>query len=528
MLISLRRNNHTLYLTGLVLLAAGLPLSLFLTSVSQFFLAGSFLLEGNPREKIKRFFSNRAAVLFAGIVLLHILGLCWTSDFHEGFKDVRIKLPLLLMPLIIAGTEPLSTDKFKWVLWVFIFAVLTGTLISMMVLAGIIHHPVHDIRDIFIFNISHIRFSLFICTAIVSIGWMLWQQGFIAQQWFRIFLALTALWLIAFLFISESLTGLCVLLLCGITLTVQRVIANKNPLVRVSILLIVVLVPLSLFIYLRNYFNEVTTELPEIIDLSQKSRLGNPYFFDISNPMFENGNNVWVYVCDSELRPGWMQRSRIPYDSLDERGQPVRYTLVRFMASKGLRKDADGLQHLSETEIRAVEKGIANVNFQHVSSIHSRVMQTLWEIKSYLNGDNPSGHSTTQRLEFWKAAIGIIHRNPWMGVGTGDMPSAYKTQYEYMNSSLWPQYRLRAHNQFLAITVAFGFAGLIYFLVAFFYPVIILKKYQDFIFFSIWLIIFFSMFTEDTLETQPGASFVAFFFCLFLFGRKHEASKQLD
>jgi hypothetical protein len=59
------RSNY-LYVFGLIVLATGLPVSLFLISISQFILAGSFFLEGNVTEKFKRFLNNKAAVLIAG------------------------------------------------------------------------------------------------------------------------------------------------------------------------------------------------------------------------------------------------------------------------------------------------------------------------------------------------------------------------------------------------------------------------------------------------------------------------------
>jgi len=224
-----------------------------------------------------------------------------------------------------------------------------------------------------------------------------------------------------------------------------------------------------------------------------------------------------VYVCDKELRTAWNERSNIPYDSTDERKQPLTFTLVRFLASKGYRKDAEGVKQLSEKEVRSIERGIANVNYQEISSIHSRLLQIMWEFDQFIKGGNPSGHSVTQRLVFWKVAWGICSKNFFTGVGTGDLPEAYKSQYESMHSSLDENRRLRSHNQYLAIMVAFGIFGLIYFLYALFYPVVKYRRKIGFLFAAYFIIAILSMLTEDTIETQAGATFVAFFFSLFLF-----------
>ena len=48
--------------------------------------------------------------------------------------------------------------------------------------------------------------------------------------------------------------------------------------------------------------------------------------------------------------------------------------------------------------------------------------------------------------------------------------------YVATNSKLDVVWRLRCHNQYLAITVAFGFVGLLLFLFYLLYPAIVLKK----------------------------------------------------
>ena len=159
------------------MLVAGLPVSLFLTSLSQFVLLAAFLFEGNVIQKLKRFSSNKAAVLFAGIWLIHLTGLLWTTELQEGFKDLKIKLPILLLPIFLAGSGPLSSKQFRLVLLTFVFSVFCGSMVCMAVLSGIIQKNIYDIRDIFIFNISHIRFALFTCLSIFILLWLAFREG---------------------------------------------------------------------------------------------------------------------------------------------------------------------------------------------------------------------------------------------------------------------------------------------------------------------------------------------------------------
>ena len=150
----------------------------------------------------------------------------------------------------------------------------------------------------------------------------------------------------------------------------------------------------------------------------------------------------------------------------------------------------------------------------------ARMQEIFWELNIYLKGGNPSGYSVAQRFEFWKAAIGIIKENFFIGVGTGDVEKAFDEQYEKINSPLTQEWRLRSHNQFLAIGTAFGVIGILWFLIALFYPLLSLKNYKDYFYLTFFIISFLSMLTEDTLETQVGITFFAFFNSLFLFCRE--------
>jgi O-antigen ligase len=142
---------------------------------------------------------------------------------------------------------------------------------------------------------------------------------------------------------------------------------------------------------------------------------------------------------------------------------------------------------------------------------------------------NPGGHSIIQRLEFWRTSLLIIEKNPWFGVGTGDIPSAYKNQYEEMDSKLQPQFRHRAHNQYLATFVTFGMVGVIWFIISLIYPAIALKKFRSYRYVVFWITIMLSMLVEDTLETQMGATLFAFFNAFLLFAFVDEpANKASD
>lgn len=518
--IALSSHYHrSIYFFGLTLMAIGLPVSKFLMSLSQIILIGNWLLEGNIGGKFRKFWQNKSAVVLCSVFILHLIGLAYTSDFKYGFEDVRKKLPLLILPFILSSSELLSPKQFKNLMMLFVLSVLIGTFFSMAVLWGFIHRPVIDIRDISLF-VSHIRFSLMICVAILTVAYFLYYEKAVYK---KIIYTLLIAWLGIFLIILESLTGIISLFIIVFIFLIYYAFTREKLLSKLVYLVVVLMILLGTVYYL-NYLNKefCTGETPDTTRLEKYTSRHNEYLHDLNNMDIENGHYVWQYICWKELEEEWNKRSAIKFDEKDKKGNEIKYTLIRFITSKGLRKDADGVKALTTNDIEAIEKGTANVNRHGIINLNARICEIFWEIENYKKGGNPNGHSLTQRFEYWKTALQIIKENYLLGVGTGDVENAFEQEYNRENSLLTQQWRLRSHNQYLSITVAFGLMGLMWFLFSLIYPVIKEKKAFDYFYAAFFIIVLSSMLTEDTLETQAGVSFFAFFNSLFLFGREKE------
>jgi hypothetical protein len=324
--------------------------------------------------------------------------------------------------------------------------------------------------------------------------------------------------LFAFLILLESVTGLGILALVLVVLGIRRSFYLKNKRWRVLILTASVSVPLLMFVYVRSVTREfIPVNKVDYDTLQVTTPSGNTYMHYRDLKDLENGKLVYIYVCEEELLPQWNKRSSLDYLGKDLKGQNLRFTLMRYLTSAGLRKDSGGIWSLSAEDIAAIESGVANIHYKSGFSMYGRLHQLIWEVEQYRNGGNPSGHSLTLRWEYWKTAAAIIARNPLTGVGTGDVPEAFRKQYIDDNSVLEEKWRLRAHNQFLSIAVAFGLPGLLLFVAVLVFTLYTQLRKADTLFLAFWLIAVLSMFTEDTLETQAGVTFFTLFYCLFLF-----------
>ncbi len=251
----------------------------------------------------------------------------------------------------------------------------------------------------------------------------------------------------------------------------------------------------------------------ESIDLEEKTANGNDYKHNTKCQYTENGHYIWLYVSEKELKQEWNERSNFPYDSLDKQGQKIKYTLIRYLTSRGFKKDSTGVNKLSEKDISLIEKGYANYIFQYKYSLYPRIYKVIWQIDRYLKGGSANNHSITARIESYKTAMQIISDKPIFGVGTGDIRSTYYTYYEKNNTNI----DIIGANQFIKTTVATGLFGLIWFLIALFYPILKEKGQFNFLFITFFIISILSMLNEDTLFYQIGVSFFTFFYSILLF-----------
>jgi len=514
--------HRNIYLFGLSLMLVTLPTSRYLMSIAQFILIFNWLFDRKLLSKFRNFFKNKPALVIFSVFLIHVIGLLWTTDFQYALKDLRIKLPLLALPIIISTTPPLGKKDFFNLMTLYVAANLFGTFFS---LGKLLTDDVFNIRNISVF-ISHIRFALNLALAFFVSIYLFFQNDYLFPRLRWLFLV-SGLWLLTFLILMESVTGLSVVLITAFVLLMVYFFRTRNFWHKFTVIVILIVIPVALALYLRSLYHEVIPDEPFYHErLDKLTRQGNPYFHDSTLTGVENGHWVGQYIEMDELKAGWKKRSRIPFEGFDEKGNPVRFTLMRYLTSKGLRKDADGVMALTDDDVRAVEMGFANKDHLIESSLKRRIKTVIWELEIYRQTGCLSGNSVTQRLEFWRAGLQIIRENFWIGVGTGDIDNAFKAMYPKIKSQLPPEQWWRTHNQYLTVFATLGLFGFLWFIFALIYPGLKLNMFSNYFYLVFFVIGALSMITGDTLDTQAGVTFWAFFTMFFLFNGEENAPSR--
>ncbi len=544
-----------LYLWVLILIAISLPLSIYFMSAGSFlllalwlwsdfqssvavrffkqkgFFRGFFifvnylwtLAKESSVEKTKIFLQNKAALVFAGIFLLDVAGLMFTANFDYATSDLRIKLPMLLFPLVFSSTKKIDNRSFRKLMLFYITALLAGTLIGAF---KMISGDYLNVREFSPF-ISPIRFGLNISFGILTLGYFVVKDvSFNGTQ--KFFMSVMILWFVWFLMKMESLTSLSLLLLIGLGVLIYTGFRTKKLLLKTTLVLIVVLIPSGSYLYLKKEITRMTHVPATVLrNPDRYTALGHKYIFDSIHFGIEDGRYVGAYLYIPELKKAWNKRSSLHFDAKDKKGNPIEYTLIRYMTSRGLHKDAAGVSLLTAKDIEYIQNGIANYHYVEQPGLHSRLLTLIKGWQVYQKTGDAGGNSVLQRYEFLRAALILVRRNFWTGVGTGDLIEALGEQYRLMHSGIGIYYGFIAHNQYLDIFVAFGVFGFLYFLFALIYPPLKTAGFNDYFFAVFYAIMLLSMFSDDTLQTHSGMTLFAFFSSLLMFG-KEKPEKSLS
>jgi len=517
----IRKLNHFQIYFGLLLaMAASLPLSKGFMSIFTGVLMGHWIIQGQFQAKLRLLKERKSVLLIISVFFVYLVGLLWTNNREWGIHDLKIQLPLLILPLVIGTSVALNYSQVKKIIYVFSAAVIVSSFLSVLALFGFTFRTIHDTRQISLF-ISHIRFALLINISIFSLGWYFLnpEKKSLTE---KVLLSLAIVWLSIFLIILKSATGWVVFLIVLAFVLVLGILKIRKLARRVALLGIlfsIFLIPIAFFGYVFRQFYNVEF-IPKDF-MHEKTARGNSYEFDLDNKQLENGHYVFYYINNDELREAWNKRSSMNYDFRTASGFD-RYVLYRYLTSKGYRKDAEGLDKLTNDDIRNIENGMTNYRFVNSGSFYNRIYQIVWEVDFYQKGGNPSGHSVTQRLEYYKMAGSIIAEHFWFGTGTGGYYTAYQEKYDQNKFFQSQHYRQRSHNMFLSYWIDFGLVGLIFICFALVYPIFMERKTRSFLLLIFFLIVLISFMNEDTLNNHDAISFFSFLYPLYLFSR-HES-----
>lgn len=527
--------HHGIFVLLTAALCAAIPLSNYVMSMMLLFITANWLIEWDFKAKWQRLKENRSVLLALLFMLVFSLGFIRADDYAVALDYWVTKLPLFMAPVLFVSSQRPNHKELNFILLCFILSVLYASVFSTIFYVS---HEVQDIREISVF-ISHIRFSLCIDVAIVLLlyyafkekDWslptlvksfsdvqrsfrLLPQRKEFNRSVFGVVLALVStVWLLIYLFIAQTLTGIVLLLLVAVAYLLYVLFCHwKEKTYRwIAVGMFCLLAVFMVFVgsVTWRYFH---VDKSRYLTIDTVTANGNPYENNM-NSMVENGSPIGMYVCEGELERAWASRSD------KDINEPVdKATLVRYLNSCHLRKDSAGVMALSDRDVHNIERGIANVDYTSGFGIKRALYPIFFSMELYRCSGDVQNSTLLQRVEYMRAAWHLVQKNWGLGVGLGNHKTAVSEQLKQEGSSMCWKERIGCHNQWLTFWLMGGIAVPVFFLIMLIYPFVEQKKKITFVYVAFFIILVGSMFTEDTLETEAGLTLFSVMNSILLYG----------
>jgi len=503
--------HRKVYVFFISCLAASITLGKVPMSVSLIGLTLNWILELDFQIKGKKIKDQKyLPIIFSGLFLIEFFWLPISKDTTIGLNVLRIKLPLLLLPLIIGSCTSFSKREWKIIITTFFIGILVSTiwvyLVSLEVLPT--KKDSGTIRDASIF-MSHIRYSVLLSFSTVLILCLAFKNLIN-----KLIAVIIFLWLVFLIFKLATITAILGLSFSLVFLFIAFLFSSKNKNKIVYIAGIA-----SLFFLVGLY---ITATVKDFYHVKSKERSlltysigGEKYQLDFKDNTTENGFYLWENIAQKELERCWNRKSKFSFTSKDKKKQPVKATLYRFLTSKGLHKDSVGLSNLTQNEIQKIENGeTSSVSY---NNFEKRIRSLLYQKESRKKNSDSNNQTINQRVVFWKAGIDIFLNQPAFGHGPGGAKTQFKKYYKNRNTNLNKSNQLLAHNQFITQAINLGALGIIIWIFVLFYSFIKVEKGMLLFFVPYLILMFFAFMSDDMLEVQAGVTIFSFFGTLMLF-----------
>lgn len=496
------RIHYFIHILSCVGIAVGLSFGKAILSISMLLLIANFLLEGKFKEVIQRIKGNSILLFIIGFYLLILIGVFWSNDFSLGFKELKSRLPFLVIPLIIGARNPLSTKEVQTILYFFLVGLLITSVYNYLSYTQLIGATTYnDIRGMSLFA-SHIRYGIIIALGVAVAFYIQYEQ-----RKFSWYLTICILWFSYYTYYSQVLSGyLALVMVVFASLFYFSWKWNKK------VTIISKLALLSIVVYYLSSF--LNFEKKPINPSELEPYTVNNYKYLHSNEAFSEINlkPIFAYYCEIEMYWEWNKVSEMEYMGNDLKNHHLQTTLARYMTALDLRKDSVDFQKLTKEDIRNIEMGYTNREEKN-QHLQARINGLRYQL---INNEDPNGHSLLQRFEFWKTSIYLIKNNWLIGVGTGSNQKAFDEAYVKLNSKLNETNRLRSHNMYLTYFISYGIVGFLAFILLLYFIGNYSLNSNYLLGVQFILVMSTSFLIEDTLETQLGVTIFGFFTALII------------
>lgn len=142
-------------------------------------------------------------------------------------------------------------------------------------------------------------------------------------------------------------------------------------------------------------------------------------------------------------------------------------------------------------------------------SLQAKYGYAKWEMTQFFEKGSVAQNSDAGRLASIYVGVRVGNESPLFGVGFGDV--GHKTAYYYAKYFPNAERQLLPHNEWAYRYAGGGIVGILALLIAVFVPLFCERRYHDFLFLMLNIVLLSSFLTESTLSTALGVALFSFF-----------------
>ncbi|HEY8400670.1 MAG TPA: O-antigen ligase family protein [Cytophagaceae bacterium] len=224
-----------------------------------------FVLTNDLASNFKKLIKNPLNLSFIGIFLIYLLSGLNSDDTAYFLERLKIKLPLLILPLGFSCIE-LSKKRLNTILY------FTLILVSLFSVGSFINYLLNfkEVNESYLHAkviptpINHIRFSLLIAISIIA-GFFLYRKKFILKwNWERGLILGCTLFLLVFLHILSVRSGMLAFYVSVFSLLVVYILRSGNYKTGIAGLLLVLSLPLAAYFAFPTLQNKINYSIADI------------------------------------------------------------------------------------------------------------------------------------------------------------------------------------------------------------------------------------------------------------------------
>ncbi|UTW62643.1 O-antigen ligase family protein [bacterium SCSIO 12741] len=197
---------------------------------------------GKGAFRIPTFRANWSSLALIGFYLWHVLGMLWSSNSDFGWFDLQIKLSFLLLPWIYGVAGTMNSDRFRGVMWGFVWGCLAAVFIG--VTSSVLSYysgesPFINLYDVNISPVLHIGyFAMYLNMGLIAVVYLILRSEDKFYSLRNAGLIGVAFALVFAIFLSTSRNGFLSLVVILLLISIYGIVKFRRWLLGFTLLLL--------------------------------------------------------------------------------------------------------------------------------------------------------------------------------------------------------------------------------------------------------------------------------------------------